>query len=80
MEHLLPIVERDMSRRASNRPQVSGFTEAQIGKCRPDMVTSLEERARLDEGKKAAKREAKRRATEGVMHELEPKISTEAIH
>ena len=35
-------------------------------KDRPDVVLSIEERARLEEQKKAAKREAKRQRRDGV--------------
>ncbi len=40
-----------------------------FGRERPEMVASIEERARLREQKKAAKREAKRAASELKMHE-----------
>ncbi len=40
-----------------------------FGRELPEMVTSIEERARLREQKKAAKREAKRAASELKMHE-----------
>ena len=37
-----------------------------FGKTRPDVVMSIEERSRLEEQKKAARREAKRLRREGV--------------